>query len=304
MIGRLGVVPFFLICADLATRFRGRGRGSAADSLVAYYLGISQVDPLRYRLLFERFLNEERPSMPDIDIDFGVDDRERAIAYVYQTYGVEHAVMVCNYVTFQARSAARDLGRVLSLPAELVAELAASQGRLGEELGAAARRLAAGLDAEWRRRLEWLVHLAPQLAALPRHRSIHVGGIVITGRPLVELVPLELARLPGRVVVGWDKRDVEDAGLIKTDLLCIRALLLVHPAVELVERHSGVRLDLEALPLDDPALYRQLEAADTIGAYQVESRAQQQNLSQSAPACFDDLIAQVTIIRPRLIRAG
>jgi len=117
-------------------------------------------------------------------------------------------------------------------------------------------------------------------------------------------VPLELARLPGRVVVGWDKRDVEDAGLIKTDLLCNRALLLVHPAVELVERHSGVRLDLEALPPDDPALYRQLEAADTIGAYQVESRAQQQSLSQSAPACFDDLIAQVTIIRPRPIRAG
>jgi error-prone DNA polymerase len=304
VIARLGVAPFFLICADLANRFRGRGRGSAADSLVAYCLGITQVDPLRHRLLFERFLNEERPSMPDIDIDFGLEDRERAIAYVYQTYGAEHAAMVCNYVTFQARSAVRDLGRVLGLPAELVAELAASQGRLGEELSAAARRLAAGLGAEGRRRLSWLVRLVPQLQDLPRHRSIHVGGMVITGRPLVELVPLEPARMPGRVVVGWDKRDVEDAGLIKTDLLCIRALSLVHRAVELVERHSGVRLELEALPLDDPAVYRQLQAADTIGAYQVESRAQQQSLPKSVPTCFDDLIAQVAIIRPGPIQGG
>lgn len=304
VIARLGVAPFFLICADLANRFRGRGRGSAADSLVAYCLGITQVDPLRHRLLFERFLNEERPSMPDIDIDFGVEDRERAIAYVYQIYGAEHAAMVCNYVTFQVRSAVRDLGRVLGLPAELVAELAASQGGLGEELDAAARRLAAGLDAEGRRRVSWLVRLAPQLEDIPRHLSIHVGGMVITGRPLVELVPLEPARLPGRVVVGWDKRDVEDAGLIKTDLLCIRALSLVHQAVELVERYSGVRLELEKLPRDDPAVYRQLQTADTLGAYQVESRAQQQSLPRSAPTCFDDLIAQVAIIRPGPIQGG
>lgn len=304
VIERLGVAEFFLICADLANRFRGRGRGSAADSLVAYCLGITQVDPLAHRLLFERFLNEERPSMPDIDIDFGLEDRERAIAYVYATYGVEHAAMVCNYVTFRSRSAIRDLGRVLGLPPEIVDELARSQGRLGEPLAAVARVLAPRLSEDQRRRLAWLVRLAPQLEDIPRHLSVHVGGMVIAGRPVVELVPVEPSRMPGRIVLGWDKRDIEEAGLIKTDLLCVRALSVVHQAVELVERSTGVRIDLERLPLDDPAVYRQLQEADTIGTYQVESRAQQQSLPRTRPERFEDLIAQVAIIRPGPIQGG
>ncbi|MCX2728462.1 error-prone DNA polymerase [Thermomicrobium sp. 4228-Ro] len=304
VIERLGVAEFFLICADLANRFRGRGRGSAADSLVAYCLGITQVDPLAHRLLFERFLNEERPSMPDIDIDFGLEDRERALAYVYATYGVEHAAMVCNYVTFQTRSAIRDLGRVLGLPAEIVDELAKSQGRLGERLAEVARLLAPRLSGEQRRRLAWLVRLAPQLEDIPRHLSVHVGGMVIAGRPVVELTTVEPSRMPGRIVLGWDKRDIEEAGLIKTDLLCVRALSVVHQAVELVERTTGVRIDLDRLPLDDPAVYRQLQVADTIGTYQVESRAQQQSLPRTRPERFEDLIAQVAIIRPGPIQGG
>lgn len=304
VIERLAVAEFFLICADLANRFRGRGRGSAADSLVAYCLGITQVDPLAHRLLFERFLNEERPTMPDIDIDFGLADRERAIAYVYATYGVERAAMVCNFVTFQARSAIRDLGRVFGLPTEIVDELAKSQGRLGEPLHAVAHALATGLPVEARRRLAQLVRLAPHLEGIPRHLSVHVGGMVITGRPIVELAPVEPSRLPGRIVLGWDKRDIEEAGLIKTDLLCVRALGVVHEAVELIEHASGVRLDLERLPLDDPAVYRLLQEADTIGTYQVESRAQQQSLPRTRPERFEDLIAQVAIIRPGPIQGG
>ncbi|MCM8746572.1 error-prone DNA polymerase [Thermomicrobium sp. CFH 73360] len=304
VIERLGVAEFFLICADLANRFRGRGRGSAADSLVAYCLGITQVDPLAHRLLFERFLNEERPSMPDIDIDFGLEDRERAIAYVYATYGVDHAAMVCNYVTFQARSAIRDLGRVLALPPELVDELAKSQGRLGEPLAAVARTLMPRLNEEEQRRLKWLVRLAPALEDIPRHLSVHVGGMVITGRPVVELTTVEPSRMPGRIVLGWDKRDIEEAGLIKTDLLCVRAISVVHEAVELIERVSGIQIDLEQLPLDDPAVYRLLQEADTIGTYQVESRAQQQSLPRTRPERFEDLIAQVAIIRPGPIQGG
>ncbi len=304
VIERLGVAEFFLICADLANRFRGRGRGSAADSLVAYCLGITQVDPLAHRLLFERFLNEERPSMPDIDIDFGLEDRERALAYVYATYGVEHAAMVCNYVTFQPRSAIRDLGRVLGLPREIVDELAESQGRLGEPLAAVARTLASRLSVEERRRLAWLVRLVPHLEDIPRHLSVHVGGMVIAGRPVVELAPVEPSRMPGRIVLGWDKRDIEEAGLLKTDLLCVRSLSVVHQAVELIERASGVRIDLDRLPLDDPAVYRQLQEAETIGAYQVESRAQQQSLPRTRPERFEDLIAQVAIIRPGPIQGG
>ncbi|MCS7295986.1 MAG: DNA polymerase III subunit alpha, partial [Dehalococcoidia bacterium] len=304
VIERLGVAEFFLICADLANRFRGRGRGSAADSLVAYCLGITQVDPLAHRLLFERFLNEERPSMPDIDIDFGLEDRERAIAYVYATYGVEHAAMVCNYVTFQARSAIRDLGRVLALPPDVVDELAKSQGRLGEPLHELARALAPRLPEDVRHRLVWLVRLAPQLEDVPRHLSVHVGGMVIAGRPVVELTAVEPSRMPGRIVLGWDKRDIEEAGLIKTDLLCVRALSVVHQAIDLVERTSGIRIDLEQLPLDDPAVYRLLQEADTIGTYQVESRAQQQSLPRTRPERFEDLIAQVAIIRPGPIQGG
>ncbi|MCX7624552.1 MAG: error-prone DNA polymerase [Thermomicrobium sp.] len=304
VIERLGVAEFFLICADLANRFRGRGRGSAADSLVAYCLGITQVDPLAHRLLFERFLNEERPSMPDIDIDFGLEDRERAIAYVYATYGVEHAAMVCNYVTFQARSAIRDLGRVLALPPDVVDELAKSQGRLGEPLHELARALAPRLPEDVRHRLVWLVRLAPQLEDVPRHLSVHVGGMVIAGRPVVELTAVEPSRMPGRIVLGWDKRDIEEAGLIKTDLLCVRALSVVHQAIDLIERTSGIRIDLEQLPLDDPAVYRLLQEADTIGTYQVESRAQQQSLPRTRPERFEDLIAQVAIIRPGPIQGG
>jgi error-prone DNA polymerase len=303
LIAQLGVAEFFLICSDLATRFRGRGRGSAADSLVAYCVGITGVDPIQHRLLFERFLNTER-SMPDIDIDFSVDDREAAIQYVYNTYGVEHAAMVCNYVTFQARSAVRDAGKALGLPPEMLVVLAKAIGREADQLLDTARLLADHASPEERDRLRRLAQFVPALLDLPRHLSIHNGGMVITGRPLVEIVPLENARMPDRVVLGWDKRDIEEAGLIKTDILCIRALSLIQEAVALVEEQTGVQLDLSRLPLDDPAVYRQLQTADTIGAYQVESRAQGQSLPKARPVRFEDLIAQVAIIRPGPIQGG
>lgn len=180
LIARLGVAEFFLICSDLATRFRGCGRGSAADSLVAYCVGITGVDPIKHRLLFERFLNTER-SMPDIDIDFSVTDREAAIQYVYDTYGVEHAAMVCNYVTFQARSAVRDAGKALGLPPETITRLAKAIGREADQFLETARLLTDRASPEERDRLRWLAQFVPALLDLPRHLSIHNGGMVITG---------------------------------------------------------------------------------------------------------------------------
>ncbi|TAK33762.1 MAG: DNA polymerase III subunit alpha [Chloroflexota bacterium] len=314
VIQRMGLAGYFLVVWDIMRYARengipGQGRGSAADSIVAYVLGITRVDPIQHNLLFERFLNEEMTGMPDIDIDFSTNHREQIIRYVYEKYGEEHTAMVCNVVTFQARNAIRDVGKVLGFPADLLDKLAKDRGRGGwgpvvghnEHDSRLPEREALSCSPQpppIPTPVAQLLSLAEQIVDFPRHLSIHVGGMLISSCPLVGIVPLERATAPGRVVSQWDKDDVEDVRLIKVDLLGLRMLSLIAEALELIEKVRGVKLNLDHIPLDDPAVYDLLCEADTVGVFQVESRAQMQALPKSRPRCFEDIVVEVAIIRP------
>jgi error-prone DNA polymerase len=303
VIGQTQLAGYFMMVWEIVAwaRTRGiqvRGRGSAANSIVAYLLGITNVDPLAHNLLFERFLSAETRTMPDIDLDFCSRRREEVIQYVYERYGERHVGMVCNYVTYRARSAIRDVGKALALPQALVDRLAKSQGRWG--LPAEELESFHVSSQTWE---QYLV-LCEAIQGYPRHLSIHVGGLCITAAPLDEIVPLERATMPGRVVIQWDKDNVEDAGLIKLDLLSLRTLSAVDECLTLIQTHHGKTVDLDALPLDDPAVYDALQRADTVGAFQVESRAQQQALVQMKPREFSDLVIEVALIRPGPLQGG
>ena len=304
VIRRTRLAGYFLLVWDIVRfaqekRIRVRGRGSAANSIVAYLLGITNVDPLAHNLLFERFLSAEARVMPDIDLDFCARRREEIIQYVYRKYGEAHVGMVCNYVTYRQRSAVRDVGKALGLPPDVIDRLAEAIRSLGkggiEETAAELSLLPKGVPGHiWARFLA----LCQEIQGLPRHLSIHVGGMCITRAPLDELVPLERATMPGRVVIQWDKDSVEDAGLIKIDLLSLRTLSAIDECLSLIQQSGKGEIDLDALPLDDPAVYNALQRADTIEAFQVESRAQQQALVKMRPRCFADIVVQVALIRP------
>jgi error-prone DNA polymerase len=376
VIERTGLAEFFLICWDLMrfSRERGipaQGRGSAGDSIVAYALGITRVDPIRHELLFERFINEGRTSYPDVDIDFASSRREEVIAYVYERYGADHTGMVCNVVTYRARSAVREVGLALGFPRPLVDRVAkaletydsvmvrrdleadggfaeffaapadADPGtrRLLDEMGelrrlvpladvrpgptddeggpgdtpASERRILANslggieLDALPPRRSGSTLGLSPwdrwlelcaRIDGRPRHLSIHVGGMLVTSAPLVDVAPLERASMPGRVVVQFDKRDVETMKLIKLDLLGLRMLSAIDDALRDIRADCAVCLDLDRLPEDIGEVFRMIRAADTVGVFQIESRAQMQTLPKSRPETLDDLVVEVAIIRP------
>jgi len=317
VIERVGLCSYFCVVWDIVRFARERaircqGRGSAANSLVAYLLDITPVDPLAHNLLFERFLCEDtRPDgasgMPDIDVDFAADRREEVIQYVYERYGEAHVGMVCNTVTYRARSALRDAAKALAFPPDVIDRAAKTLDTRSTEVAAAtledalAQARSTGEDD-----LPWdvLARVLAQMDGVPRHLSIHVGGMLITAAPLVEIVPLERATMPGRVVVQWDKDSVEDAGLIKIDLLSLRTLGAVEEALAHVRQHWNVQLDLERLPLDDPAVYDILQRADTIGCFQVESRAQAQMLPRLRPTCFEDLVIEVALVRPGPIQGN
>jgi error-prone DNA polymerase len=321
VIEKTGLADYFLIVWDIVcfarrNGIRCQGRGSAANSLVAYLLGITPVDPLRHDLLFERFLSDRTDTMPDIDIDFAADRRDEVIAYVYQRYGADHAAMVCNVVTYRERSAVRDVARALAFPPDEIGRLEAAvleqvRGRRAEEQGSggAEERRSGGAgehpafpNPQIPARIQLLTDLASQLIGTPRHLSVHVGGILITAQPLVEVVPLERATKPGIVVAQWNKDAIEDAGLIKIDLLSLRTLGMLTEACAWIGRESP--LDLDALPLDDPAVYALMAEGDVIGCFQVESRAQAQMLPRLKPTCFEDLIIEVSIVRPGPIQGG
>jgi error-prone DNA polymerase len=311
VIGRLGLAGYFLVVWDIARFCRAegilaQGRGSAANSAVCYALGITAVDPIGMGMLFERFLSEERGSWPDIDIDLPSGARREAvIQYVYRRYGEDGAAMTANVITYRQRSAVRELGKALGLAEEPVARLAALTGQAGrggagdpeasEALEAAARE--AGLRPE-ARRVRLLLELAREMQHLPRHLGQHSGGMVIAQGQLSQVVPLEPARMPGRRVVQWDKDDCAELGLIKVDLLGLGMLKALEEAVPLVRAHEGVDLDLAHLPPDDPAVYAMLQRADTVGVFQVESRAQMATLPRLRPRCFYDLVIEVALIRP------
>jgi error-prone DNA polymerase len=446
VIDRTNLSEFFLIVWDLMEFARrnkiiGQGRGSAGDSIVAYCLGITKVDPIEHKLLFERFINEAR-ALPDIDIDFDVSRREEVIQYLYRRYGVDHSAMVCNVITYRARSAVREVAKALAFPPDVVDRIAkaldtrdasevatdlALDGEFGwlfEELGqtdtdgtdvettagsdplvvrstdstwhfrgrptlrpdlAAAearardaagdhdgrpysesgwypprrpsaldqstiqvrhegweRQRYAGRPAEAngeagtgheghvpvdpesgmpverrprppvvteapveesaftrpRNRWQWLLALCAEIDGFPRHLGIHVGGMLVTRTPITELVPIERATMPGRVVTEYDKEDIEALGLVKIDLLSLRTLGAVSDALDRIERDTGQRPDLDSLAHDDPEVFRSIKAADTVGVFQVESRAQMQALPKASPEVFEDLVVQVAIIRP------
>ncbi|GMR11557.1 MAG: error-prone DNA polymerase [Anaerolineae bacterium] len=298
VIDSLDLEEYFLIVWDICTWARRQGypvqgRGSSANSLVAYCLGITRVDPIGHNLLFERFLSHERGGLPDIDVDFSRAGREAVIQYVYERYGEEYTAMVCNVVTYRSRSAVRDVGKALGFPAPVVGKIAKALHRSDfEGLTDKLRRDGDGLP--W----DHYATFIDQIKGVPRHLSIHVGGMVITAAPLVEIAPIERASMPGRVVTQWDKDDIEDAGLIKIDLLSLRTLDVVSETIELISQHEGVRIDSDNIGLDDPAVYRMISEADTIGVFQVESRAQMQMLPKMKPACFEDLMIEVAIVRP------
>ena len=304
VIQRVGLAEYFLTVWDIVRFSREQniqvqGRGSAANSIVAYLLGITRVDPLEHHLLFERFLSAEARVMPDIDIDFCARRREEVVQYLYRKYGESHVGMVCNYVTYRPRSAVRDVGKALGLPSSILGQVARSLkgprwGAPGDETS---RQMEKPVDLSERIWTQFL-ELFRQIQDIPRHLSIHVGGMCITRAPLDELVPLERATMPGRVVIQWDKDSVEDAGLIKIDLLCLRTLSAVDECLHLITETRGERVNLDAIPLHDPAVYRALQQADTIGAFQVESRAQQQALIQMKPKHFADIVIEVALIRP------
>ncbi|MFC2015785.1 DNA polymerase III subunit alpha [Chloroflexota bacterium] len=312
VIERAKLFGYFLVVWDIV-RFarsqgiRCQGRGSAANSLVAYLLDITPVDPLRHNLLFERFLSEGTKTMPDIDVDFAADRREEVIQYVYERYGEEHVAMVCNLVTYRARSAVREVAKTLAFPPDVIDRVAKELDSRSAE--AAAEMIEGDLpsvELPGAGALPWrlLIDLLQQMGGIPRHLSIHVGGMLITASPLVEVVPLERATMPGRVVVQWDKDSVEDAGLIKIDLLSLRTLGAVEEALAHIRAQRQVTLDLDRLPLDDPAVYDMLQKADTVGCFQVESRAQAQMQPKMKPTCFEDIIVEIALIRPGPIQGG
>jgi len=304
VIDRTGLSEYFLIVWDICSYAHERGipaqgRGSAANSLAAYLLDITRVDPIAHNLLFERFLSEEANTMPDIDVDFSTDHREEVIEYVYDKYGEEHTAMVCNVVTFRARSAVRDVGKTLGFPLPLLDQVAkALDTRRASQVEEDLERVNGLADKTTHLPWRQLIELCREIDSFPRHLSIHVGGMIITARPLVEIAPLERATMPGRVVVQFNKDDVEDLGLIKIDLLSLRTLSLIYEALEMIKEHRGVRLDLENIPLDDPVVYDMLCRADTIGTFQVESRAQAQTLPRMRPQTFEDIVVEVALIRP------
>ncbi len=306
VIGKLDLAGYFLIVWDIVRYCRARGilaqgRGSAANSAVCYSLGITAVDPIGMDLLFERFLSEERGEWPDIDIDLPSGERrEEVIQYVYRRYGERGAGMTANVITYRARSAVREVGKALGFSLEQVDRLAKLLRRFEFRDGAdelAAQLQAGGVDPE-APRVRLLVDLVERIQNLPRHLGQHSGGMVIAAGRLDEVVPLEPASMPGRVVVQWDKDDCADLGIIKVDLLGLGMMAVLQDAIPLVREHEGVELDLAHLLPDDPAVYGMLQRADTIGVFQVESRAQMATLPRMRPERFYDLVVEVAIIRP------
>jgi len=309
VIEKTGLAEFFLINWDLMRFARehgvpGQGRGSAADSIVAYVLGITRVDPIEHNLLFERFLHEEMTSTPDIDIDFSTEHREQVIQYVYDKYGWERTGMVCNVVTFQPRMAIRQIGKALGFSAELLDRLAKGVDRwFSEDVEDSMLGAVPPPDLRpqsWQHFLE----LCREVIDFPRHLSIHNGGMLVTGEPLVDIAPVEPAAMEGRRVVQFNKDDVEDLGLIKMDMLGLRTLSVVAECLELIKDRTGTKPDLDALTLDDPKVFETCGEADTIGVFQIESRAQMQTLPRTRPKTFNDLVVEVAIIRPGPIQGN
>lgn len=305
LIERLGFAGYFLIVWDVVRFCKSngiliQGRGSAANSAVCYALEITAIDPVGMELLFERFLSESRGEWPDIDLDLPSEDmRERAIQYVYQRYGELGAAMTANVITYRGKSAAREAGKALGFDEESLGRLSklVSQWEWRGKTDTMAHSFQhAGFDVKHPRIAKYL-ELCMRIQGLPRHLGQHSGGMVICQGKLNQVVPLERASMPGRTVVQWDKEDCADLGIIKVDLLGLGMMAVLKDCLELIPEHYGESIDLAQLPEDDE-VYKVLQQADTVGMFQVESRAQMASLPRNSPKKFYDLVVQVAIIRP------
>jgi error-prone DNA polymerase len=305
LIEKLGFAGYFLIVWDIIrycqwNGFLVQGRGSAANSAVCYALEITAVDPVGMELLFERFLSENRGEWPDIDLDLpSGDHREQVIQYIYERYGALGSAMTANVISYRSRSAAREVGKALGFEEDQIARLSGLVGHWewrGANDTMAKHFAQAGFDANHPRIAHYL-DLCMRMQDLPRHLGQHSGGMVICAGMLNRVVPIERASMPGRTVVQWDKEDCADLGLIKVDLLGLGMMAVLKDSIELIPRHYGKHVELGALP-EDPVVYETLCKADTVGMFQVESRAQMASIPHNAPTRFYDLVVQVAIIRP------
>lgn len=303
LISQLRYEAYFLTVWDLVRFARSRGilcqgRGSAANSAVCYSLGVTSVDPEEMDVLFERFVSQERDEAPDIDIDFEHERREEVLQYLYEKYGRERAGMTAEVITYRPRSAVRDVGGALGFEPEQIDRLAKLLDSYSYKAEAFTPPLKeAGLDQQ-QTQVRQLVLLVRELLGFPRHLSQHVGGMVITQGPLCELVPIENAAMPGRTVVEWDKDDLDQLGILKVDCLALGMLTSIRKCFELVEQCTGRRWTLATIPPGETAVYDMISAADTIGVFQIESRAQMSMLPRLRPRCFYDLVIEVAIVRP------
>ncbi len=302
LIAELRYEAFFLTVHDVVRFARSQGilcqgRGSAANSAVCYALGITEVDPERMATLFERFVSKERDEPPDIDVDFVHQRREEVIQYIYAKYGRERAALAATVICYRPRSAVRDLGKALGLAQEQVERAAGSLAWWDGRQVLPGRLAEAGLDPA-SPVLERLARLAGELVGFPRHLSQHVGGFVISRGPLAELVPIENAAMPGRTVIQWDKDDLEALGLLKVDVLALGMLSAIRRALD------ALGMKMQDIPAEDPAVYAMIQQADTIGVFQIESRAQMSMLPRLRPASFYDLVIEVAIVRPGPIQGG
>ena len=302
LIAELGYAPYFLTVHDIVRFARGKGilcqgRGSAANSAVCYCLGITAVDPAHIDLLFERFVSRERREPPDIDVDFEHERREEVIQYIYGRYGRDRAGLAATVISYRGRSAARDVGKAMGLSEDTAAALAGALRDVHREGIAEGRLREAGLDPA-DPLLRQTVVLAAELIGFPRHLSQHVGGFVLTRGPLEEIVPIGNGAMKDRTFVEWDKDDLETLGLMKVDVLGLGMLTCIRKAFELLAQHKGLHLTLASVPQDDPKVYDMLCRADTIGVFQIESRAQMNMLPRLRPRRFYDLVIEVAIVRP------
>ncbi|MBC6958743.1 MAG: error-prone DNA polymerase [Lautropia sp.] len=307
LIAELKYEPYFLTVADIVhfARSRGilcQGRGSAANSAVCYCLGITEVDPARASVLFERFISRERNEPPDIDVDFEHQRREEVIQYLYAKYGRHRAALAATVISYRSRSALRDVGRALGIDAQRIEQLARTH-QWWDRSVQPERLREAGFDPSSTLAQQWL-ELAGALRGFPRHLSQHTGGFVIARDALTRLVPVENAAMPGRSVIEWDKDDLDALGLLKVDVLALGMLTAIRRALGLIGQRRGLPFRIQDIPAEDPATYEMISRADTIGVFQIESRAQMSMLPRLRPRRFYDLVVQVAIVRPGPIQGG
>jgi len=302
LIAQLRYEAFFLTVEDIVRFARSKGilcqgRGSSANSVVCFCLGITEVDPARMSVLFERFLSKERNEPPDIDVDFEHERREEVIQYIYAKYGRDRTALAATVISYRPKSAIRDVGRALGLPLDTVERISRALGWWDDAEVIEARLREQGFDPD-APILRKLLRLATQLLRFPRHLSQHVGGFVISEHALASLVPVENAAMPDRTIIQWDKDDLDAMNLLKVDVLALGMLSCLRRCFDLVHALRGERWTIATLPPEDPATYAMIQAADTLGVFQIESRAQMNMLPRLKPKCFYDLVIEVAIVRP------